>query len=191
MLTERQKEIVNVALDLIATRGIQGMTIKNLANTIGITEPAIYRHFENKVHILITILDLFKKDSEQIFQEEVTSENALTNIENMFSKYLLTLSAKPTLVSVLFSDDIFRNEPVLIEKISEIIGHNDKILTQIIINGQKNGELRDDVKPKHLATVIMGSLRLCIKKWQLSGHAYSLKDEGGRLLNSIKLLIAK
>jgi AcrR family transcriptional regulator len=191
MLTERQEEIIDVALDLIATRGIQGMTIKNLANKIGITEPAIYRHFKNKIHILITILDLFKKNSEQIFHEEITSENTLINIENMFTKYLLTLSAKPSLVSVLFSDDIFRNEPVLIEKISEIIGQNDKILTQIILDGQKNGELRDDVKPKYLATVVMGSLRLCIKKWQLSGYAYSLTEEGGRLLTSIKLLIAK
>ena len=191
MQTERQKEIIDVALDLIATRGIQGLTIKNIANTIGITEPAIYRHFENKIQILITILDVFKKNSEQIFQDEIRDDSALINIERIFSRYLRALSAKPSLVSVLFSDDLFRNEPVLIEKISEIIGHNDKILTQIILNGQKNGELRVDVQPKYLATIVMGSLRLCIKKWQLSGYAYSLTREGGRLLKSIILLISK
>ncbi|MBT7143564.1 MAG: hypothetical protein HN704_09510 [Bacteroidetes bacterium] len=84
-----------------------------------------------------------------------------------------------------------RNEPILIEKISEIIKNNDKILTRIIMNGQKNKELRSDIEAEYLATILMGSVRLCVKKWQLSGYSYSLIDEGKHLLKSIKLLIKK
>jgi len=191
MQTERQKEIVEAALELIAKKGIQGLTIKNLAKKIGITEPAIYRHFENKIHILITILDLVKENSEQIFNTEFNNNNALAKIEHLFSKYLTTFSLKPSLVSVIFSEEIFRNEPILTEKISEIIDKNDKILTEIIISGQKNGELRTDIEAKYLATVLIGSLRLCVKKWQLSEYSYSLIDDGKELLKSIKFLIIK
>jgi len=53
------------------------LTIKNLAKKIGITEPAIYRHFDSKIHILITILDLFKKNNELIFSNELN-----TNLNN-------------------------------------------------------------------------------------------------------------
>ena len=56
MQTDRQKEIISVSLDLISEKGIQGLTIKNLAQRIGITEPAIYRHYENKIHILLASL---------------------------------------------------------------------------------------------------------------------------------------
>ncbi|MBT6686787.1 MAG: TetR/AcrR family transcriptional regulator [Bacteroidetes bacterium] len=69
--------MVEVALELIANKGIQGLTIKNLAKKIGITEPAIYRHFDSKIHILITILDLFKKNNELIFSNELN-----TNLNN-------------------------------------------------------------------------------------------------------------
>lgn len=191
MQTERQKEIIEVALELIATKGIQGLTIKNLARTIGITEPAIYRHFDNKIHILIAILDLFKTNSEQVFSTELNNNNAIAKIEHLFTKQIATFSMKPSLGSVVFSEEIFKNEPILITKIAEIIGQNDKILTEVILKGQKNGEIRSDIEAKHLATILMGSLRLCVKKWQLSKYSYNLVDEGKQLLKSIQLLIIK
>ena len=191
MQTERQKEIVETALELISQKGIQGLTMKNLAKKIGITEPAIYRHFDNKIHILITILDLFKKNSEQIFNNESNNNNAIDRIEHFFSKHFTTFSSKPSLVSVIFSEEIFRNEPILIDKISEIIDKNDKILTAIIINGQKNGEIRTDIEAKHLSIIIMGALRLFVKKWQFSAYAYNLSREGKKLFESLKLLIIK
>lgn len=39
-LTRRQQEIVRTALELIAAGGIQNLTIRNLADRLGLTEPA-------------------------------------------------------------------------------------------------------------------------------------------------------
>ncbi|MCK5088225.1 MAG: helix-turn-helix transcriptional regulator, partial [Melioribacteraceae bacterium] len=47
-MTKRQAEIIDESIKLIADKGIQGLTIKNLSKAIGVSEPAIYRHFENK-----------------------------------------------------------------------------------------------------------------------------------------------
>ena len=74
-MTQRQSEIIQESLKLIADKGIQGFTIKNLANAIGVTEPAIYRHFENKQKILVGILSLFKENKEN-FIKDVQSEDA-------------------------------------------------------------------------------------------------------------------
>jgi len=192
MQTKRQKEIIVVALELISEKGIQGLTIKNLAKKIGITEPAIYRHYDNKIDILIAILDLMKSNTEQIFNKELNNDNkAIDKIEHLFTKQFASFSDTPSLVSVVFSEEIFRNEPILIDKISGIIGKNYEILTTIITDGQKNGELRIDIEAKHLSTIIMGSLRLFVKKWQFSGYSYNLPKEGKKLFDSIKLLIIK
>ena len=192
MQTSRQKEITTVALDLISEKGIQGLTIKNLAKKIGITEPAIYRHYDSKIDILIAVLDLFKQNTEQLFEKELNNESrAIDKIEHLFTKHFASFSATPSLVSVIFSEEIFRNEPVLIDKISEVIEKNDKILTTIIIKGQKNGEIRTDIDAKYLSTIITGSLRLFVKKWQFSAFSYNLPNEGKKLIESIKLLIIK
>ena len=192
MKTERQKEITVVALELISEKGIQGLTIKNLAKKIGITEPAIYRHYDSKIDILITVLELFNQNTEQLFEKELnTDSKAIDKIEHLFTKHFASFSATPSLVSVIFSEEIFRNEPVLIAKISEVIDKNDKIFTTIIVNGQKNGEIRTDIEAKHLSTIMMGTLRLFVKKWQFSAYSYNLPKEGKRLIESIKLLITK
>ena len=192
MQTARQKEITVVALELISEKGIQGLTIKNLAKKIGITEPAIYRHYDSKIDILIAVLDLFKQNTEQLFEKELKNEGkAIDKIEHLFTKHFNSFSATPALVSVIFSEEIFRNEPVLIEKIAEVMGKNDKILNTIISNGQKTGEIRSDIEAKYLSTIIMGTLRLFVKKWQFSKFSYDLPREGKNLIDSIKTLITK
>ena len=67
MLSERQEQIIKASIDLIDNNGIQGFTIKNLSKAIGISEPAIYRHFESKFEILATILEIFKRQENKIF----------------------------------------------------------------------------------------------------------------------------
>jgi TetR/AcrR family transcriptional regulator, fatty acid metabolism regulator protein len=192
MQTDRQKEIIEVALDLIANKGIQGLTIKNLAREIGISEPAIYRHYENKIQILIAILDLFRINSVNIFENAASGKaGAMAKIDHLFNNHFTTFSANPPLVAVIFSEEIFRNEPVLVEKLSEIIMQNDKMLTSIIIGGQQTGEIRDDVAAGHLAITIMGALRLFIKRWQFTGYAFNLPDEGRAFLQSVKRMIAE
>ncbi|NOX18545.1 MAG: hypothetical protein GXO87_09740, partial [Chlorobi bacterium] len=65
------------------------------------------------------------------------------------------------------------------------------IFRQIIKAGQKAGELRTDVNNQYIAIVIVGSLRLIVKKWELCGYAFDLKKEGDKLFASVKLMIQK
>jgi AcrR family transcriptional regulator len=192
MQTARQKEILESALDLISTRGMQGLTIKNLAKSIGVTEPAIYRHYENKMMILVSILDLFKTNTYFIYEKELKGDfSAIQKIEHLFNRHFDSFSESPALVSVIFAEEIFRGEPSLTEKISEIIERNHSAISAIIAEGQANGEIRTDIDPKHLAILILGSLRLFVKKWQFSGYGFNINTEGKELLDSLKLMIIK
>ncbi|MCK5675079.1 MAG: helix-turn-helix transcriptional regulator, partial [Spirochaetales bacterium] len=47
-LTKRQRQIIDISINIISERGIQDLTMKNLSSQLGISEPAIYRHFESK-----------------------------------------------------------------------------------------------------------------------------------------------
>lgn len=190
MHTERQQEIIETALGLINEKGIQGLTIKNLSKRLGITEPAIYRHFENKIQILTDILDMLKKNTSGIFQSELNSdEPAVQKIERLFEKHFKSFAEMPSLASVVFSEEIFRNEEKLISKISEVIEHNNQTLLSILKEGQQKNEIRNDIEAGHLVIFIMGALRLFVKKWQFSGFTFNLEKEGAKLVKSVKQLI--
>ncbi len=192
MQTERQKEILESALNLISTKGMQGLTIKNLAKSIGVTEPAIYRHYENKMEILVSILDLFKINTYHIYEKELKGDfSAIEKIEHLFKRHFAAFSESPALVSVIFAEEIFRGEPSLTEKISDLIERNHSAISAIIAEGQANGEIRTDIDPKHLAILILGGLRLFVKKWQFSGYSFNINTEGKELLDSLKIMIIK
>jgi TetR/AcrR family transcriptional regulator, repressor of fatR-cypB operon len=44
----KRSEMVNAALKLFAEKGIKGTTIRDIAHEAGVTEGALYRHFESK-----------------------------------------------------------------------------------------------------------------------------------------------
>jgi len=44
----RQKEIISAARKLIVKYGSEHVTVKRMANEIGVSEAAIYRHFKSK-----------------------------------------------------------------------------------------------------------------------------------------------
>ena len=91
---------------------------------------------------------------------------------------------------MVFSEEIFRNEEKLIGKISEIIEHNNQRLLLILKEGQLENEIRTDIDVDHLIILIMGALRLFVKKWQFSDFSFDLEKEGVKLIKSVKRLIS-
>jgi len=191
-LTKRQKEIVEASLEIIGEGGIQALTIKNISKKVGISEPAIYRHFDSKTQILLTILDFFIINNKQLIQQDLKqNKNVLEVIELLFDNFIKTFLEYPYLISVIFSEEIFRNDEVFKEKSSLIINENYAMITGLIRKGQEKNEIRSDLDAASLATIIMGSLRLCVKRWQMSDYAFSLKENGNRLKQTILKILLK
>jgi len=57
----RQEQIVRAAMNLIASRGLKGLSMAALANRIGLVPSAIYRHFKSKDDIVDMILGVIRE----------------------------------------------------------------------------------------------------------------------------------
>ncbi|MDP2424228.1 MAG: TetR/AcrR family transcriptional regulator [Bacteroidales bacterium] len=190
MLTSRQLEIIHASHEIIAGQGIQGLTIKNLSRSIGISEPAIYRHYDNKISILLALLEYFKSNMENVLKNEIRKKgSSFDKMKGVFTSHFKAFSATPSMVAVVFAEEIFRNEPILHKKLHDIMEFNDRILTDLITEGQKNNEIRTDVEPKYISIILMGSLRLLVKKWQNTEYSFNLTEEGTKLYTTLKTLI--
>jgi AcrR family transcriptional regulator len=192
MLTDRQLEIIQTSIKLISSKGIQGLTMKNLSKEIGISEPAIYRHYDNKIEILVSILDYFSSTTQTIFFSEMQKEGtSLEKIERIFINHFKAFSETPSLVAVIFSEEIFRNEPLLSEKVKEIMERNSKVIQTILEEGKRTGEIDPVYNVQHLSILIMGSLRLLIKQWQMADFNFDLQAYGTNFFRTIKQILDK
>lgn len=188
--SERQLQIVDAAVELIAQGGIQQLTMKNLAACIGISEPAIYRHFENKTAILEAIQTRYKEEKRDLFTEILASDQpAIEKILSVIENHVSSFSRKPATAAVIFSEDIFQNEQRIARMVAGIMDQARKALLQIVSDGQSEKTIRTDIPSQHLVTLVMGSLRLIVKKWNLAGHAFDLVAEGRSFSESLRKIL--
>jgi len=187
MFSERQAEIIEKSIGLIANKGIQGLTIRNLSQEISISESAIYRHFTSKTEILLAILDTFD-DMSSIMGElaKNSKDSTIDKIAFIFTRMTDVFKETPALISVIFAEEIFKNEPLVKERITKILNRNEDTIESIIKTGQQKGEIRKDQSYQNLALIIMGSLRLIVKRWDLNNYTFDLKKDGDELMKSLK-----
>src|SRR3954453_15396793 len=54
--TPRQEEILDRTFELVRESGLANLTMKKVADRMGFTEPALYRHFPNKQALILGLL---------------------------------------------------------------------------------------------------------------------------------------
>jgi TetR/AcrR family transcriptional regulator, fatty acid metabolism regulator protein len=186
-LSERQKEIIKASLEIIAENGIQSLTIKNLSKKIGLVESAIYRHYESKTQILIAILDSITGETKS---NDLTGvESVISFIEKRFENHFLTFTKNPALVSVVFAEDLFQNEPLLVEKTKAKVEKSISEMAKLIKVGQQKGEIRNDIDSEQVSIMINGSVRMLVKQWKMSEYSFDLIIKGADLIHSLKVLL--
>ncbi len=189
MFSKRQQQIIETAIKIIATNGIQNLTTKNLANEIGISEPALYRHFNNKLEILKAVIAYFKIKMQPASAKLNKSANSLNNIEKFMLEHLKIISQNPDFAKVIFSEANFQNEENLILKMNNMMNQSHKILETIVRSGQQKNEIRSDISSLSIIRMVIGAMRLLITQWSMSGMIFNLEIEGKQLCNDMKKII--
>lgn len=191
--TDRQIEIMEAATNRISTYGIQNLTIKTLAKDVGLSEPALYRHFKGKNQILWSLLDYFKTEMENRIQSS-PMENAATQADKLralFNSQLQAFVQKPAIVSVIFAESIFHYDENLSHKVSEIMDLMQAYVKNNIKEGQDNGQYRTLMGTTTLTTIIIGGMRMAVLKWKLSKYQTNLIKDGNTILEGLLKMIIK
>jgi len=184
MFSDRQKQILDESISLIDRKGIQGFTIKNLSKEVGISEPAIYRHFESKFDILKSILDAFKMrvaENQKIFKE---NNKRPADKLKLFSEMIFKIfEENPALITVIFSEEIFFNETQLSDQVTKIQKMNEDMITSILNDLHQNKKLPRDFDINSFTLMYFGSIRLLARKWRNSNYSFNLQQRGSKLMN--------
>lgn len=191
--TDRQIEIMEAATARIDTYGIQNLTIKNLAADIGLSEPALYRHFKSKNDILLGLLNYFITGMKNRLNNIPINPDATAadELRSIFNSQLQTFTNKPAIVSVIFAESIFHYDEGLSYKVSEIMDLMHQYVNKNIEKGQKGGTYNKLIGASTLTTIILGGMRMTVLKWKLSGHKSNLIKDGTAVLEGILKMIEK
>lgn len=189
----RQIEIIEAAALRIDKFGIQELTIKNLASDLSLSEAALYRHFKSKNEILLGLLTHFILEVNEIIADIIDDKEKQPSelLKKVFEALLNIFVEKPSIVSVIFSEGIFQFNKELSEKISTMMSLMQNNINAIITSGQHQGLYAKLTDADVITTIIMGSMRLVVLKWKLSGNQSNLVNDGKNVLNGLLKMLEK
>jgi AcrR family transcriptional regulator len=148
---ERRAQVVQVALGLVARRGVQGTTLARIAVAAGVTPAALYAHFANKREIMVAALDVLF-DKIRAVHYSSSNPNALERIREIGVQHSrLVGSQQDGFVFPLFEFMAAPPEEGLREELR--IRHLESMgdLVEIVKEGQAQGSIAPDVEPDSVA----------------------------------------
>ena len=185
---KRQKQIIDEAIRIIHEKGFASLSIRELAKNVGISEPAIYRHFNSKEDIVIGILDRMLEFGNFIENNIKDIENPLEKIRQFIFLHIELLEKNPQMTSVIFSEDIFQPDEVINVKLQMIFRKRHSLLNSIINEAIEKGFIIR-VEAEEIGNIILGYLHLVIREWRQSHFSFLLMDKATKLVNLLEQII--
>ncbi len=182
--TKRQKVIVTAALNLTAAGGIQNLTIKNLAGLLGVTEPALYRHFAGKQEIVKAMIAGFEDGIRWD-----AAAHGLHGIEVFAKGRFRQVAANPPLARVMFAEELFMADPECAALLLQLMHRHKDRLRRYFEEAREAGEIRSDLAPDMLFRLVFGPVRLLVKQWGLSGQGFDLIAAGDELWDALSKIL--
>ncbi|HCJ11575.1 MAG: hypothetical protein A2Y14_03010 [Verrucomicrobia bacterium GWF2_51_19] len=186
MRTKKQQEIMQIGVRLLGECGLRGLRLKKIAEELKVSEPAIYRHFESKEHLVRCILDWFDELTEQELRQ-LDAATPLQNLEQFFKNRVQFCEKHPDIARLLFSEEPFGKESYSAQTFERMQKHRQRLGT-LIEQAIANGEMRQ-MSSSSAFRILFGSLRLLIKQWCLARFSFSLNKEAESLWCDLKRIL--
>ncbi|MBS2538046.1 TetR/AcrR family transcriptional regulator [Catenulispora sp. NF23] len=163
----RRAEILDVAAHLFAQRGYRGVATAEIAQRIGITEPALFYYFPTKTALLRAVIEQRDADSRAIVAD-LAALGGLAAIEGM-PGFARRNQADPHLVrlfAVLVAENLDPDDPAH-EQLAERYRRLRHAIADMIRRAQSAGEMRRDVDPHAKSVEIVAFIDGLHTQWLL------------------------
>jgi AcrR family transcriptional regulator len=153
---QRRTEIASAALKIVGEHGVQGATMARIAETVGISGPALYKHYGGRSEILEAAMDLLLQRV-IAWVDSATSPNALDRLRELGTRHAATMASDyEGVVAPLFefaaagprshlSAQLALRQRAVLQKFIDIVRE-----------GQLQGSIRQDIDIEATAWRLMG-----------------------------------
>lgn len=182
---ERKTEIVTAMLRLADELGPDRLTTQSVADAVGLTQPAIFRHFATKQQLWLAVAEMISQRLRAGWARALTtSEDPETRVEALVLEQLHQIEAMPAIPSILFSRELQVENDELRKSVLALMTELLALLADEVERAQAAGALHDDLDPKDAALLLVALIQGLAIRWTLGMRGFALSEEGRRLLDA-------
>jgi len=181
---DRQKDILRATLDLAFEVGPDHVTTGLIAKRLGLSQPAIYKHFPRKVdiwHGISKSLCAIIRENTQVVSSSECS--AVETLRRLVLGHLQLVAATPALPEIMTTRDPTDALTRARNDIQSEVANFRTALVRTYEAGQASGELASHLTATDGVTLLFGIIQGLVLRQIVSRDPASLVGEGARLFD--------
>ncbi|HEY1947701.1 MAG TPA: TetR/AcrR family transcriptional regulator [Bryobacteraceae bacterium] len=165
-----KERIIEAAAPVFNRNGFVGTSLSDLMEATGLQKGGIYRHFKSKEELAVAAFDHAWQVARKIRWLDVDkTEGAIGQLQKLVANFVerrtgLVQGGCPVLNTAIDSDD---GNPVLRENVRKALQQWAKGICDIVAAGIQSHEIRRDVDPQAVATMLISALEGAIMMTRL------------------------
>jgi AcrR family transcriptional regulator len=156
----RQSEIVRVALALAAVRGVEKTTTQAMADAMGLTQGAVFRHFPTKDAIWLAVMEWVRGQLGRIVAEAIAaSTDACDALERVLLAHVGFVAQYPGIPRLLFAELEDARDTRLKQLIQQVMTGYEQRIAALVAEAKARGLADPRVDAANAATLYLGMVQ--------------------------------
>lgn len=169
--------IIDSARSLFAEQGYQKTTVMDISRQAGLSEAALYDHFQGKEDLLLAIPQLWVSELLEDLEEQLFGiKGACNKLRKYLWWYMRRVEQSPLDAKVVYLF-LKTNANFMATEVYSNVRRLYAYLLDIFEEGRASGEMRPDLNPYVARSLFVGTMDHVVTRWLLKDQAYSLFDD--------------
>lgn len=181
--TIRRQQIVDIIRNIISSKGIEYVTISEIASRIGTSKTAIYRHFKNKRDILSLLIDNIEETLMEALDKAMVSEDPVQNLKNVLLAHLTYARERRETSFIVIMGAMQFSDTFVRKKISLLIQKYLRKIEKILTSAIKLGLIKKDINPRISTIAFLGLIQSTVTVWSYKNFNFVPKRIHAELWN--------
>lgn len=179
---ERRTMTVAAVLDLAATRNPNDITTAAIAERVGLTHGALFRHFPDKDAIWAAVMAWVAETLlRRIEQSAAGVASPLAAMAAMFAGHVDFVREHPGVPRILFGELQRAESTAARRQVQELLQRYRERLQRLIAAGIQAGELAPDLDANAAAVLFIGSIQGLVMQSLLAGDVERMRLDAPRV----------
>lgn len=182
-MTPRKQEILEQAMALVIREGISALTMKHVAQQVGFSEAAMYRHFRNKRELVISLIRMIRAQFDLIFERTAADEKPDVFFQTLLGPMLGYLEKVHGVTFQFLSESTYNRDELIRGELNGFYGSLLDRVAAYLEGSLRRGEIRADVDCEAAAILFTGIIQSLTIRYLLSGQTADLRQKGDVVLD--------
>ncbi len=171
----RKQEILQEAMELIIREGIASLTMKGVAERVGFTETAMYRHFRGKRDLVISLIRLIRERFEGMFDHIPEGSPPEVFFREILCPILAYLEQVRGVTIQFLSESTYNRDELIRGELNDFLEGLIRRVKGYLEASRRKGSVRREIDCEAAAVLFTGILQSLTIRYLISGRTTDLE----------------